>query len=89
MWFVVAKILFAPFITYLWATIISEGHILDYVGKWLNEEKNEALIWWRKPLGACLICCNIWVSLLCYFAPVEVVAFIGFVGISNFLFQKF
>ena len=88
MWFAAVKILFAPFITYLYATLIAEGHILERLGMWLNEEREGKLIWYRKPLGACLICCNIWVSLLCLITPSEVVTIVGIIGISNYLIQK-
>jgi hypothetical protein len=84
MWFAVVNILFAPFITYLWGTLIAEGHIFEKFGKWLNEGE----YWYKKPLGRCLICFNIWISFICFFAPVEVVVFIGMIGISNYLIQK-
>lgn len=88
MWFVAVKVILTPFITYLFATLIAEDHILEKLGAWLNEKREDKLIWWRKPLGGCLICFNIWLTLISFFIPIDILAPIAFIGISNYLIQK-
>lgn len=84
---IIAKILLAPFITYFYGTLIAKGHLLERLGDWLGRDE-ENIVYWKKPLGACLICFNIWLTIACISLPFNIVVYVGMVGISNYLIQK-
>ena len=46
---------------------ISPGHILQRYGRWLTKNEHKA---WSKPLGLCVMCCNVWCEIIAFGAVV-------------------
>ena len=60
-----------------------DGMIFAKYGKWVKDGS-----FWKKPLGGCLICMNVWITGLCYLASfndigLKVVTIFFVLGISN------
>lgn len=64
------------------------GMVFSFWGAWIKKEVREELLVpaWKKPLGACIFCMNVWVIFLiaALFVTIEPAAFLlASVGLGN------
>ena len=80
--------------SYFFDFCIMNGNIFGWYGRWLDNRMNET--WLYKPLGACIVCANVWHTILIFY-PVAVfrygVEFNTFelfcmILVSNFIVRK-
>ena len=55
---------------------ISPGHILQSWGYFLARNEKHA---WSKPLGLCVMCCNVWCEIIAFGAVVFVIGDTGLI----------
>lgn len=84
--YAIANILFIGFssasLANLYDDCLQPGMIFQNIGVWVNFNKS----FWKKPLGGCIICTNVWVTILMslayIFTPFLFIA-LAIIGISN------
>lgn len=61
---------------------LADGMILGRYGNYIRD-KNK---WWLKPLGLCMRCTNVWVTLfliICFLFSFKIFFMLSIIGISN------
>lgn len=81
-------------VSHLWDICLREGMIFGRLGDWLHYSK----AWYAKPLGGCVVCANVWHSMIAYVVLICAtdrlpepgtleagLLFIAFIALSNFM----
>lgn len=50
-------------LNYAFEVWMERGHIFERYGLWLNRNNRK---WWSKPLGLCVMCCNVWCEIIAF-----------------------
>lgn len=67
----------------------SAGMLLEKYGRWVKDGT-----FWKKPLGGCIYCMNVWMAIAFYLGTfndvsLNVISGLGVIGVSNTILKLF